>query len=142
MCGLILWNATAICAMLKTSWQTGKPPCERRFGESCKGSVIPFGAMVEYHPISSWTSQGSISLVSFTWNIPRTCVDREETWKGHIMMADIEEMENLDSSEIHPRRLNATEVSTPQRRGKLLDSKPQMKQLNCLEETAESENPL
>ena len=88
------------------------------------------------------TSQGSIKLVSFTWNIPRTCVDREEIWKGHIMMADIEEMENLDSAEIHPRRLNATEVLTPQRRGKLSDSKPQMKQLNCLEETAEFENPL
>ena len=51
--GLILWNATAICAMLKTSWQTGKPPCERRFGEPFDGPVIPFGAMVEYHPISS-----------------------------------------------------------------------------------------
>ena len=33
------------------------------------------------------------------------------------MIADIEEMENLDSSENHPRRLNATEVLTPQRRG-------------------------
>ena len=58
------------------------------------------------------------------------------------MMADIEEMENLDSAEIHPRRLNATEVLTPQRRGKLSDSKPQMEQLNCLEETTEFENPL
>ena len=58
------------------------------------------------------------------------------------MIAGIEEMENLDSSEIHPRRLNATEVLTPQKKGKLLDSKPQMEQLNCLEETTESENPL
>ena len=33
------------------------------------------------------------------------------------MIAGIEEMENLDSVEIHPRRLNATEVLTPQRRG-------------------------
>ena len=58
------------------------------------------------------------------------------------MIADIEEMENLDSAEIHPRRLNAKEVLTPQRRGKLSDSQPQMEQLNCLEETTESENPL
>ena len=30
------------------------------------------------------------------------------------MIADIEEMENMDSSEIHPRSLNAKEVLTPQ----------------------------
>ena len=31
----------------------GKRPCERRFGMPFDGPVIPFGAMVEYHPISS-----------------------------------------------------------------------------------------
>ena len=31
----------------------GKAPCERRFGMPFNGSVIPFGAMVEYHPISA-----------------------------------------------------------------------------------------
>ena len=31
----------------------GKTPYARRFGEPCKGPVIPFGAMVEYYPISS-----------------------------------------------------------------------------------------
>ena len=31
----------------------GKAPRERRFGEPLHGRVIPFGAMVEYHPISS-----------------------------------------------------------------------------------------
>ena len=29
-----------------------KTPCERRFGEPFKEPIIPFGAMVEYHPIS------------------------------------------------------------------------------------------
>ena len=52
------------------------------------------------------------------------------------MVAGIEEMENLDSSEIHPRSVNATEGGT------LSDSRPQMEQLNCLEETTEPENPL
>ena len=50
--GQILWNAVAICEMSKTSWQTGKTPYERRFGEPLKGPIIPFGAMVEYHPFS------------------------------------------------------------------------------------------
>ena len=31
----------------------GKTPFERRFGEPLKGPRIPFGAMVEYHPISA-----------------------------------------------------------------------------------------
>ena len=31
----------------------GKTPYERGFGEFFKGPIIPFGAMVEYHPISA-----------------------------------------------------------------------------------------
>ena len=50
---LILWNAISICAMSKTSGQMGKTPYERRFGEPVKGPVIPFGAVVEYYPISA-----------------------------------------------------------------------------------------
>ena len=34
-------------------------------------------------------------------------------WKGDIMIADIEELEEMDASELHARRLNAKEVSTP-----------------------------
>ena len=48
----MLWNVVARCKMLKTSWQMGEHPFERRFGEPFEGPVIPFGAMVEYHPIS------------------------------------------------------------------------------------------
>ena len=43
------------------------------------GPVIPFGAMVEYHPISAHFSRGRI-------------------WKGDIMVADIEELEEMDAS--------------------------------------------
>ena len=39
-------------------------------------------------------------------------------WKGDIMVADIEELEEMDASELHARRLNAKEVLTPQRSGK------------------------
>ena len=31
----------------------GKTPYERRFGMPFNGPVIPFGAMVEYHPVSA-----------------------------------------------------------------------------------------
>ena len=36
----------------------GKTPFERRFGEPVNGPVIPFGAMVEYHPISAKDRSG------------------------------------------------------------------------------------
>ena len=33
-------------------------------------------------------------------------------WKGDILVADIEELEQMDASEIHAKRLNAKEVLT------------------------------
>ena len=42
---------------------------------------------------------------------------REGVWKGDILVADIEDLEEMDASEVHARRLNAKEVLTPQRNG-------------------------
>ena len=42
---------------------------------------------------------------------------REESGKGDIRVADIEELEEMDASELHARRLNAKELLTPQRSG-------------------------
>ena len=42
--------------------------------------------------------------------------------KGDIMIADIEELEEMDASELHVRRLNAKEVSTSQRSGSFIFS--------------------
>ena len=36
----------------------GKTPHERRFGVPFNGPIIPFGAMVEYHPISAEFHRG------------------------------------------------------------------------------------
>ena len=33
-----------------------------------------------------------------------------EIWKGDIMVADLEELDTMDASEIYPKRLNAKEV--------------------------------
>ena len=38
---------------------------------------------------------------------------RRGIWKGDTLVADIEELENLDASEIHAGRLNAKEVTMP-----------------------------
>ena len=42
---------------------------------------------------------------------------REGNWKGDILIADIEVLEEMDMSDIHARSLNAKEVLTSQRSG-------------------------
>ena len=41
-------------------------------------------------------------------------------WKGDILIAVIEELENLEASEVYPERLNAKEVLLTQRKGELV----------------------
>ena len=41
-------------------------------------------------------------------------------WKGDILIADIEELEKLDASEIYPRRLNAKEVLISHKDGEFI----------------------
>ena len=114
--GLILWNAIAICEMSKTSWAGVKTPYESRFGEPCKGPVIPCGAMVGCYPISA-REQSRLHHIGKKV-VPAIFLGyaliAEGIRKGDILVADIEELENMDASEIPPRRINAKEVWTPQ----------------------------
>ena len=51
----------------------GNAPYERRFGKPFGGPVIPFGSLVEYHPITA-KDQSRIHQFgeeSFTWIVPR-----------------------------------------------------------------------
>ena len=61
-------------------------------------------------------------------------------WKGDIL-ADIEDLEKMDVSEIYPRRINAKGVLTPQRREKIIFSVVDGTE-NFLKKIMESENPL
>ena len=94
--GRIPGNAAAIC--------DGKTPCERRFGAPFDGPIIPFGAMVD--------ATASVRPKSLARHFPWICVARGEIWKGDILVADIEQLEQMDASEIHAKRLNAKAVST------------------------------
>ena len=51
----------------------GKTPLERRFGQPYKGPLIPFGSLVEYHPITAKGSvkNPSIWKESLIWIVPR-----------------------------------------------------------------------
>ena len=71
--------------------------------------------MVEYYPISA---KDLSRLHQFGPKVlPGIFLDcvvyAERIWKWDIMIADIEELEQFDTSELHARRLNAKEVLTP-----------------------------
>ena len=98
----------------------GKRPYERRLGTPFNGRpVIPCGAMVEYHPISA---KELSRLHQFGPNVLPGIflgyvLSAGGIWKGDIMIADIEELEEMDASVLHARRLNAKEVLTPMKGG-------------------------
>ena len=87
----------------------GKTPCGRLYGKLFNGSVITFGAMVEYHPISSRDQSRIHQLCRKV--LPGLFLGyvliAGGIWKRDIVVADIEEMENLDASQNRPRRLHA-----------------------------------
>ena len=88
------------------------------------GPVIPFGAMFEYHPISA---KDQSRLHQFGPKVLPGMVlgyvlYAGGIWNGDIFVADIEELEQMDASDIHSRRLNAKEVLTPQRSGNFIFS--------------------
>ena len=93
----------------------GRTPYELRFGEPFRGQVMLFGAIVEYHPISAKDQSrlhqlGKKVLPGIFLGYP---LFPGGIWKVDILVADIEELETLDASEIHARRLNAKEIIIP-----------------------------
>ena len=74
----------------------GKTSYERRFGESFKGPITPFGAMVECHPISP-KDQARVHQLGKKV-LPGIFLGYElvagRIWKGDILIADLEDLEN------------------------------------------------
>ena len=96
-----------------------KTPYERRFGQPCKGPIIPFGSLVEYHPI---TAKDQSRIHQFGKKVlPGLFLGYAlyagRIWKGDVLIADLEELEMMDASEIFSKGLNATEVIFPKEKG-------------------------
>ena len=93
----------------------GKTPYERRFGQPSKGPIIPFGSLVEYYPI---TAKDQSRIHQFGKKVlPGLFLGyalyAAGIWKGDVLIADLEELETMDASEIYSKRLNAKEVIFP-----------------------------
>ena len=120
--GQIPWNAIPICETFKIPCLMGKTPYERRFGELFEGPIIPFGSLVEYYPISA-KDQSRIHQFGMKV-LPGLFLGYAlyagGNWKGDIMVADVEELETMDASEIYSKRLNAKEVIFPKENGNFI----------------------
>ena len=113
----------------------GKTPYERRFGQPFKGPIIPFGSLVEYHPI---TAKDQSRIHQFGKKVlPGSFLGyalyAEGIWKGDVLIADLEELETKDASEIYSKRLNAKEVIFP-KEGEFIFSNRRWTNQNPLEE--------
>ena len=100
----------------------GKTPFERRFGQPFNGSIIPFGSLVEYHPI---TAKDQSRIHQFGKKVlPGLFLGYAlyagGIWKGDVLVADLEELETMDASEIFSKRLNAKEVIFPKEKGEFI----------------------
>ena len=98
----------------------GKTPHERRFGEPLKGPIIPSGSLVEYYPISA--KDQSIIHQFGKKVLPRLFLGYAlyagGIWKGDIMVADIEELETMDASEIYSKKTQCKGSNISQRKWK------------------------
>ena len=95
----------------------GKTPCERRFGEPLKGPIITFGALVEYHQSSP---QDQSRIHQFGKKVlPGIFLGCEliagEFGKEIFLIADLEDLETLDASDVYPQRIKAKEVLISQK---------------------------
>ena len=116
------WNVTPICETLQILLSNGKTPYEKRFGQPFKGPVIPFGSLVEYHSI---TAKDQSRIHQFGKKVlPGLFLGYAlyagRIWKGDVLIADLEELETMDASEIYSKRLNAKEVILPEEKGEFI----------------------
>ena len=111
----------------------GKTPYERRFGEPIKGPIIPFGSLVEYHPVlakdQSRIHQFGKKVLPGLFLGYALYAGR--IWKGDVLVLAFEELETMDASEIYSKRLNAKEVIFPKEKGEFI-FQSQMDESNIL----------
>ena len=114
----------------------GKTPYERRFGQPFKGPIIPFGSLVEYHP---FTAKDQSRIHQFGKKVlPGLFLGyalyAAGIWKGDEVVADVEELETMDASEIYSKKTQCERSDISQRKKQNLFFQSQMDESNTLEE--------
>ena len=92
------------------------------FGQPFKGPTNPFGSLVEYHPTtakdqSRFRQIGKKVLPGLFLGY---ALYAGGIWKGDVLVADLEELETMDASEVYSKRLNAKDLSFPREKGEFI----------------------
>ena len=111
--GRIPWSVTALCGTYKISCLMGRHLTRGDSENHSKDQQFHL-KMVEYHPISA---KDESRLHQFGPKVLPgiflgCAFDAGGIWKRDLLVADIKELEKMDASEIHAKRLNAKEVLT------------------------------
>ena len=99
----------------------GKAPYERCFGQPFKGPIIPFGSLVEYYPISAKDQSrihqfGKKVLPGLFLGY---ALYAGGIWKGDVLIADLEELETMDASEIYSKKTQCERGDISQRKRRI-----------------------
>ena len=110
--GQIPWNVTPICETSQIYSLMVRRPMNDVLGNHLKDR---FGSLVEYHPR---TAKDQSRIHQFGKKVlPGLFLGyalyARGIWKGDVLVADLEELETMDASEIYSKRLNAKEVIFP-----------------------------
>ena len=114
--GRIPWNVPATCEICSTNYLMGRHHTKGVSVNNLIGLIVPFGSLVEYHPKST-KDQSRIQqfgkkvplgiFLDYVWNAGGI-------WNWDILVVDLDELEEMDASEVHAERLNAKEVISSQ----------------------------
>ena len=113
--GQNLWNVIPISEKSQIYYLKGRRPMKHVLGNHLKGPIIPFGSLVEYHPV---TAKDQSRIHQFGKKVlPGLFLGYAlyagGIWKGDVLIADLAALETMDASEIYSKRLNAKEVIFP-----------------------------
>ena len=114
----------------------GKTHYERRFGQPSKGPIIPFGSLVEYHPI---TAKDQSRIHQFGKKVlPGLFLGYAlyagRIWKGDVLVGDLEELETMDASEIYSKKTQFERGDISQRKRRIYFSNRRWTNQKPLEE--------
>ena len=126
--GQILWNVTPMCETSQICCLMGRCHMRDVLVNHFKWPIIPF-----VHWLSIKESINLERKLGYALYVARI-------WKGDVLVADLEELETMDASEIYSKRLNAKEVISPKKKENLF-FEPQMDESKPLEEIRNWEHP-
>ena len=114
--GQILWNVNLICETSQIYYLMGRRPMKDVLGNHLKDLLFHLVHWLSIVLLLRRTSHESINLERkfYPGLFPRIrSVRGVGIWKGDVLIADLEELETMDASEIYSTRLNAKEEIFP-----------------------------